>query len=182
MGIAISILLATLTRPALAEPPVTEEAEAPVRRIHGQVLGVVSYCGGAEPADGHGTTLVPYTGVLHLRLGQQNSASPVVAELHPDEDGRFEIEIQDGRVYCVIGEDRLQDTATWVQAQLDRWPAYQHDEACHARQWARCIQLLDPDQATASGKLELKIPSRCGWEMPCVVNAPAPPPSAAPGG
>ena len=145
-------------------------------------MGIVLGCGGAEPADGHGTTQVPYTGVLYLRVGTQNSDTPEVAELHPDEEGRFTAKLDLGEAYCVITEARLQDTATWVQAQKDRWPAYQHDDACHAVQWTRCAQVLDPARLTARGELRVGIPGSCSWDMPCVVNAPDPPPSAAPGG
>ncbi len=165
---------------ALLGAAVFAEDEAPVR-LRLQLERTEPYCGGAEPAEDELRTTHPYTGVLHVRPGERNSDAPVLAELHPDEQGRVQLELPAPGRYCLVSEDKLQDSETWVQARVDRWPAYQHNETCHAQHWTHCTSILDTEQA-AKGELTLTIHGRCGWEMPCVIDAPAPPPSAAPGG
>ncbi len=150
--------------------------------LRGRLVRIQPWCGGAEPADGIGTTEHPYTGTLHIKAGGHNNDGPVVAVLEPDSQGRFELEITPGQVYCGLTEDKLQPQETWVQAQVDQRPGYQHNRACHAKHWAHCTVLLAPATQAADDQLILKIHDRCGWSMPCVVDAPAPPPSAAPGG
>lgn len=143
------------------------------------MLHVEPWCQGVAPPDGVGTIESPYQGELTLRPGASNSDSPPAATVRPDAEGRFELDLPPGR-YCVLTADRLESLERALQQAQARPNPFGLDLACVERQWHQCRAVIDvggEDTEVAT----IRIMDRCGWNLPCALRPPDPPPSAAPG-
>jgi hypothetical protein len=146
-----------------------------------RLIQLEPWCKGMAPPDGVGTREHPYRGELHLRAGEGNSDSPVLAVLQPDTEGRVELDLPGDRPVCALTLDKLQPREAWILAQTAGRPGAQLDPACLAEMWASCTVRIDPRALAAQEDPILTIAGRCGWSVPCDMNPTAPPPSAAPG-
>jgi hypothetical protein len=145
-------------------------------RVSGTVTRIEPYCGGAAPGEDDRNPRYPWSGTLHLREGDRNREGPIVAEIEVDGKGSFTTELAADRHYCLVSGDKLLTLPKALEAAQARPNPFGLDLACVERQWRHCDRVLQVG-STRMRDVEILFLSRCGYEMPCAIDPPAPPPS-----
>ena len=148
-------------------------------RVSGTVTRIEPWCQGVAPPDGVGTRVVPHTRGLSLRTGEENHEGPLLPQITPDDHGRFSTRLPPNASYCAILREKLPPERIVTAHLVQRYEGVELDTACLERDWRRRDAVIEVGHVEG---LEIQLRSRCFWEIPCAVNPPAPPPSAAPGG
>lgn len=148
--------------------------------ISGKILQVGSYCGGAAPSEEMLEEMrkpFPYpTKTLHVRKGTaNNSKMPILADIHPDKDGNYNIQLPAG-TYCVIVDEQV-DALDLNQYNQPANAYLNADLECLKDWWSKPYYLLVVKNKDITG-LDFSFQRRCfcDSDIPCLnYSGPMPP-------